>query len=266
MDSFSDSCVEGLGEAMSIYMTYPQKFLLCVKELTFSNCGVGEDLRVPWIARGSNQSILKQIGSESSLEGLMLQLKLQYFGHLLQRADSLEKTLMLGKIEGRRRGGQRLRWLDGIISSMDMSLSKPWEILKDREAGCAAIHGVTKSWTRQSSWATTETSDPGRVDTQTQTNPSNGQMGPNHSLFHKLLLTGAVFSWTCGKYIDLGCWPFDKQRAKGRGDCKSRKENIQPVRDRKRSFWVQRFPRESSPEFQLSSGPVSVTSAIGWWT
>ena len=87
-------------------------------------------------------------------------------------------------------------------------------------------------------------------------------MGPNHSLFHKLLLTGAIFSWTCGKYIDLGCWPSDKQRAKGRGDRKSRKENTQAASDRKRSFWVQRFPGESSPEFQLSSGPASATSLL----
>ena len=108
-------------------------------------------LRVPWMARRSNQSILKKISPEYSLEGLMLKLKLQYFGHLMQRADLLEKTLMLGKIEGgRRRGQQRMRGLDGIIDSVDMTLSKLQEIVKDREAWHAAVHGVTKSLTQLS--------------------------------------------------------------------------------------------------------------------
>ena len=126
---------------------------LSVEKLMLLNCGVGELLRVPWTTRRSNQSILKEISPERSLEGLMLKLKLQNFGHLMRRVDSLEETLMLGGIGGRRRRGwQRMRWLDCITDPRDMGLSKLQELEMDREAWCTVIHGVTKSWTRLSDW------------------------------------------------------------------------------------------------------------------
>ena len=156
-------------------------------------------LRVPWTARRSSQSILKEISPGCSLEGLMLKLKLQYFGHLMRRADSFEKTLMLGKIEGRRkRGWQRLRWLDGITDTMDMSLGRLRDLVMDREGWHAVVHGVTKSWTRLSNWTELIHTSYNIISERTQPDLKNGQKTCLYLFSPK-----KIYRWPTGTWTNL---------------------------------------------------------------